>query len=68
MTASANVLVIETYADDYARHLREAFPSVIVHPVQKIVDIRLDLAAIDVLVAFGIVIDDPFLRSMPRLR
>ena len=68
MTASSNVLVVETYADAYAQHLREAFPGIVVYPVKKVADICLDLTAIDVLVAFGIVVDDPFLRSMPRLR
>jgi len=43
---SLNVLVLETYADVYARHLREAFPGIVVHPMTAIAGPGLDLAAI----------------------
>jgi len=68
MMTSVTVLVLETYADVYARHLREAFPAIVVHPVKTVAEASLDLTSIDVLVAFGIAIDDAMLRSMTRLR
>jgi D-2-hydroxyacid dehydrogenase (NADP+) len=65
---TANVLVLETYADVYARYLREMFPDLGVHPVSRISDLKFDLGAIDVLVAFGMAVNDDLIRSMPQLK
>lgn len=65
---TVNVLVIETFADHYARHLAQQFPSLTLHTSRSVRDVTAPLEAIDILVAFGIAIDDGLLRQMPRLR
>ncbi|HVY56730.1 MAG TPA: D-2-hydroxyacid dehydrogenase [Xanthobacteraceae bacterium] len=65
---STNVLILETYADVYAGYLREAFPDLELHPIKRLSDLRADLADMDVLVAFGIAIDDDMIRRATRLK
>ena len=63
-----NVLILETYADHYAERLRHAFPALVVSPVKALHEVRLDLSMVDVLVAFGIGINDGLIRQAPRLK
>jgi len=65
---STNVLILETYADVYAGYLREAFPNLQLYPVGRMADLRADLADMDVLVAFGLAIDDDMIRRATRLK
>jgi D-2-hydroxyacid dehydrogenase (NADP+) len=65
---TTNVLVLETFADRYADELSAHFADVSVHPARTVNDIAIGLETVDVLVAFGIAIDNDLLRSMPRLR
>ena len=55
---STNVLVLEKFAGVYARALNARFPDLAVHTAATMADIAVDLAAVDVLFAFGIAIDD----------
>jgi D-2-hydroxyacid dehydrogenase (NADP+) len=63
-----NVLILETYADRYADRLRQAFPDLTVYPVKGIAELAPDLASIDVLIAFGMGINDDLIRQATRLK
>lgn len=65
---AVNVLVLETYAEKYAQHLRAHFHGVHVYPVSDVADLKIDAAEIDVLVAFGIAVNDDLIRKATRLR
>jgi D-2-hydroxyacid dehydrogenase (NADP+) len=65
---STNVLVLETYADVYAAALRERFLAVQVRTARSLADLPEDVSGIDVLVAFGIAIDDGLMRGLTRLK
>jgi phosphoglycerate dehydrogenase-like enzyme len=52
----------------YARHLKDEFSGLIVHAARNVGEVAVDLAVIDVLVAFGIAVNDEFLHRMPRLK
>lgn len=65
---TTNVLILETFADRYADELAGHFADVSLHPARTVNDIAIALETVDVLVAFGIAIDNGFLQSMPRLR
>ena len=67
-TVRMNVLILETYADSYADRLRQAFPDLTVYPVKGIADLALDLASIDVLIAFGMGINDDLIHQTTRLK
>src|SRR5690242_18922824 len=69
-----NVLILEAHADRYAERLRQAFPGLSVHPVQTVYAVK-DLetlpvasAAIDVLMAFGISVNDELVRRAVNLK
>jgi D-2-hydroxyacid dehydrogenase (NADP+) len=63
-----NVLILETHADDYARALAAAFPDLRIHTATTAADFAGDGATIDVLVAFGIAVNDPFLGRLTQLK
>lgn len=63
-----NVLVLDNFADEYAKHLRKDFPQLNVHAAKRIADIKTPLDSIDVLVAFGIAINDELLASLTNLK
>jgi D-2-hydroxyacid dehydrogenase (NADP+) len=65
---ATNVLVLETYADDYARHLRQEFAGLSVHPVKTAAELEGDLARFDVLVAFGIAINNDLIARAKNLK
>ena len=62
------VLVLERFADEYARHLREAFPVLDVHTAGTLAEIVVPLDRVDVLVAFGVAIDDGLMMGARRLK
>src|SRR5204862_1771988 len=61
-------LVLETYADKYAAHLRAHFPQLAVFPVADRKELAIGLDEIDILVAFGISVDDALIAGMTRLK
>ncbi|MGN6571387.1 MAG: D-2-hydroxyacid dehydrogenase [Pseudolabrys sp.] len=69
-----NVLILEAHADSYAARLRQACPELSVHPVETVYAVK-DLATlplkasdIDVLIAFGISVNDEIVREASRLK
>ena len=64
---TANVLVLDNFADDYAHRLGVRFPAVRVLTAKKLAELPADLAAVDVLIAFGIAIDDDLMRRLSGL-
>ena len=62
------VLVLETFADIYRRALLERFPKLRVHVAKQPADIAVDMATIDVLITFGILVSDDLIRRAPRLK
>ena len=67
-TANANVLVLERFTAEYAQGLRAAFPALAVHTATSSREIPIPLDRIDVLVAFGIAIDDALMQGATNLR
>jgi phosphoglycerate dehydrogenase-like enzyme len=63
-----SVLVLEHFADIYERELTARFPDLAIHKAATMVDIAVDLAAIDVLFAFGIAINDALIARMTSLK
>jgi phosphoglycerate dehydrogenase-like enzyme len=70
-TMPVNVLVLETFAHIYAERLRAEFDGLAVHTARSAGELApggaVDPASIDVLVAFGISVNDGLMRRMPRL-
>lgn len=66
--ARTTVLVLERFAADYARHLGEAFPALDIHTAATISEIAAPLDRIDVLVAFGVAIDDALMNRLTSLK
>lgn len=65
---TTNVLVLETHAEAYAQELRSHFPQLSVHAAKSAADVKLPLASVDVLIAFGIAINDGLIASMTGLK
>ena len=63
-----NVLILETHAEIYAAGLRPEFPGATFFPVKRLADLSLDLATIDVLIAFGMGINDDLIRQASGLK
>src|SRR5262245_52945373 len=63
-----NLVVLETFADDYAARLREAYPQLKVYPVKAITALPIALAQVDILVAFGLTITDDIIAGAARLK
>lgn len=65
---NTNVLILDRYASTYAEHLRSSFPQQLdIHSAKALSEVA-DPSRIDVLIAFGIAINDDMIRSMSRLR
>ncbi len=62
------VLILERFAAEYASHLAESFPALAIHtaPTAAAIDVPLD--QVDVLVAFGIAIDDRLMLGATNLK
>src|SRR3954454_20172824 len=65
---AVNVLILETYAHVYAEHLRAQFPQLAVFPVKALGDLKAGLDQMDILVTFGISVDDDLMRGASRLK
>ncbi len=65
---AVNVLVLETYADKYAAHLRAHFPQATVFPMADRKELEIGLDKMDILVAFGISVDEALIAGMTRLK
>lgn len=65
---SATVLVLDNFAETYRAHILERFPGLTIHTARRVGEIHVDLAAIDVLVAFGIAITDDLVRDAANLK
>lgn len=62
------VLVIERYAADYERHIRHEFPHVEVVTAPGASDVPVPLDTVEVLIAFGVAINDNLMRGMRNLK
>jgi phosphoglycerate dehydrogenase-like enzyme len=63
-----NVLVLETYADDYRDALRGEFPELDIRVAATPADPAVDFGKVEVLIAFGMGITDTLFTRMPALR
>lgn len=63
-----NVLVLETYADHYIDALSKDFPLARFHGAKDLTALPDDLASMDVLLAFGIAIDDAMMQRASGLK
>jgi len=61
------VLILETYADRYAQELQARFPELDIVTAKSRAELPADLSTIDVLVAFGICVDDELISAATRL-
>jgi D-2-hydroxyacid dehydrogenase (NADP+) len=65
---SADVLIVDIHANQYADELRRAFPDLRVHTSASRADLPGDLSRFDALVAFGIAVDDDVLGRLSNLK
>jgi len=63
-----SVLVLDRFAAVYERHLRHEFPALGIHTAATARDIAVPLDAIDVLVAFGVAINDELIGGARNLK
>ena len=62
------ILVLDKFADVYARELTSRFSAIDVHKAATAADVPVDLAAVDVLIAFGIAINDRLIADAKNLK
>lgn len=65
---SANVLVLDNHAEVYGQHLTGKFPGIGIQLARSLKDVPADLSHIDVLIAFGIAIDDALMQRLSGLK
>jgi phosphoglycerate dehydrogenase-like enzyme len=65
---TTKILILEKFAGTYADALEKKFTGIDVHKAATAADIKVDLATIDVLVAFGLAIDDAMISRAERLK
>jgi phosphoglycerate dehydrogenase-like enzyme len=68
MPTAINVLVLDAYAEKYAHTLRQQFSGITMFPTARLDALAIDLADVDVLIAFGIAINDDLVRRAARLK
>jgi len=66
--SGTSVLVLDRFAGVYERHLRREFPALGIHTAVTAHDIEVPLDAIDVLVAFGVAINDELIGNARNLK
>src|ERR1700692_2674819 len=64
---TTHVLVLEKFAEVYARELEARFSDLVVHKAATMADIAVDPGTIEVLFAFGIAIDDDLIARAGNL-
>ncbi len=67
-TSSTRILILEEFAQNYAAHLAESCPGLDIHCAADRRRIGVPLDTIDVLVAFGIAIDEPLMAGLTNLK
>jgi phosphoglycerate dehydrogenase-like enzyme len=65
---SPSVLIVDMHAGIYEENLRRAFPELTIHTALSSTDLPKNLSHIDVLVAFGITVDDDVLGRLDKLK
>ena len=65
---SVSVLIVDGHAGIYEEHLRREFPDLRILTATDLAQLPRDLSGIDVLVAFGVSIDEDVLRRLKDLR
>jgi phosphoglycerate dehydrogenase-like enzyme len=65
---TTRILILDKFADAYERELAARFSGIEVHKAAAAADIAVDLATIDVLIAFGIAINDRLLAEAKNLK
>jgi D-2-hydroxyacid dehydrogenase (NADP+) len=65
---SITALIVDLHADIYAENLRREFPDLRVHAAKHMAELPADLSDVDVLIAFGIAVDDDVLRRLANLK
>jgi len=65
---SVSVLVLDSHADIYAEHLAQEFAGLKVHTATSVAEVPGDLSRIDVLVSFGVSVNDDVLRRLESLK
>jgi D-2-hydroxyacid dehydrogenase (NADP+) len=63
-----SVLVVDGHADIYAEHLAQEFPALRVHTATDLAELPDDLSRIEVLVSFGVAVNDEVLRRLTSLK
>jgi len=63
-----NVLILETYPDDYRDALRAAFPELVIQVATSPADTDVEFGKVEVLIAFGMGITDALFTRMPALQ
>lgn len=67
-SSPTRVLVLDRFSAEYQRHLKAEFPALEIHTAATIPDITVPLDTIDVLVAFGVAIDDSVMQGARNLK
>jgi phosphoglycerate dehydrogenase-like enzyme len=65
---SVSVLVVDGHADVYAQHLAQAFPALPVQTATDVAELSDDLSGVDVLIAFGVSVNDDVLGRLTKLK
>jgi hypothetical protein len=65
---SLDVLIVDGHAGIYAEHLRREFPALRIHTAPDLGALPDDLSSMDVLIAFGVAINDDVLRRLSNLK
>ncbi len=65
---TSRILILEKFADVYERELTRHFSDIEIHKAATAADIAVDLSTIDVLVAFGIAINDGIMARAKGLK
>ena len=68
MSNASTVLILDNFAEIYAAALRERFPQLHLLLARKVGEIAFDVAQAEVLIAFGIAINDELMRKATGLK
>jgi D-2-hydroxyacid dehydrogenase (NADP+) len=65
---SLDVLIVDMHAGVYEENLRREFPGLTIHSIASLAELPDNLSHVDVLVAFGVAINDDVLGRLDRLK